>query len=282
VVISIGTNQRTERGRGLLQASHAHDVCGSRIEILSFQAQSFSKDADQDSGVMADTIYQTGEYFAKHPTYHVEDSAWKAEHIFRLIRKNNLQPRTVCEIGCGAGEVLRQLQLLMSDEVQFEGYEISPQAFTRCQERANDRLRFQCADLLALDTDPCDLLLCIDVFEHVEDYLGFLRKLRAKAENKLFHIPLDLSVQWVLRGRPIMKQREEVGHLHYFTKETALATLRDAGYEVIDWCYTPGALLNPRSFKAKLASLPRKLLSALNQDLTSRVLGGYSLLVLAK
>ena len=79
-----------------------------------------------------------------------------------------------------------------------------------------------------------------------------------------------------------MKQREEVGHLHYFTKETALATLRDAGYEIVDWCYTPGALLNPRSLKAKLVSLPRKLLSALNQDLTSRVLGGYSLLVLAK
>jgi SAM-dependent methyltransferase len=232
--------------------------------------------------MMDGSIYETGEYVAKNPTYHVEDSAWKAEHIFRLIRKNHLQPRTVCEIGCGAGEVLRQLQLLMSDDVQFDGYEISPQALTHCLERTNNRLRFHGTDLLSLETEPCDLLLCIDVFEHVEDYLGFLRKLRAKAEFKLFHIPLDLSVQWVLRSRPIMKQREKVGHLHYFTKETALATLRDAGYEIVDWCYTPGALLNPRSLKAKLASLPRRLLSALNQDLTSRVLGGYSLLVLAK
>ena len=231
---------------------------------------------------MARSIYETGEYVAKNPTYHVEDSAWKAEHIFRLIRKNNLLPRTVCEIGCGAGEVLRQLQLLMSDEVQFEGYEISPQAFTRCQERANDRLRFHCADFLTLETEPGDLLLCIDVFEHVEDYLGLLRRLRSRADAKIFHIPLDLSVQWVLRGRPLMKQRQEVGHLHYFTKETALATLRDAGYEIVDWCYTPGALLNPRSLKAKSASLPRKFLFALNRDLTSRILGGYSLLLLAK
>lgn len=231
---------------------------------------------------MSESIYQTGEYVAKNPTYHVEDSAWKAEHIFDLIRKNNLQPRTVCEIGCGAGEVLRRLQLLMNDETQFEGYEISPQAFLRCQERANDRLRFHCADVLAMETEPVDLLLCIDVFEHVEDYFGFLRKLRAKAEFKLFHIPLDLSGQWVLRGRPIMKQREEVGHLHYFTRETALATLSDTGYEIIDWSYTPGALLNPRSLKARIASLPRRFLFALNRDLTSRILGGYSLLVLAR
>lgn len=232
--------------------------------------------------MMDQSIYETGEYVAKNPTYHVEDSAWKAEHIFRVIRKNNLQPRAVCEVGCGAGEVLRQLQLLMNDDTQFTGYEISPQAFARCQERANDHLRFQCADFLALKTEPFDLLLCIDVFEHVEDYLGFLRKLRGRAELKLFHIPLDLSGQWVLRSRPIMKQREEVGHLHYFTKETALATLRHTGHEIIDCCYTPGALLNPRSLKAKLARLPRKLLFALNQDLTSRILGGYSLLVLTK
>jgi cyclopropane fatty-acyl-phospholipid synthase-like methyltransferase len=232
--------------------------------------------------MMGESIYQTGEYVAKNPTYHVEDSAWKAEHIFRLLKKNNLRPRTVCEVGCGAGEVLRRLQLLMNDDTEFNGYEISPQAFARCQERANERLRFHCADFLAMETAPVNLLLCIDVFEHVEDYLGFLRRLRAKGDFKLFHIPLDLSGQWVLRSRPIMKQREEVGHLHYFTKETALATLRDTGYEVIDWCYTPGALLNPRSLKAKIANLPRKVLFALNQDLTSRILGGYSLLVLTK
>ena len=103
-----------------------------------------------------------------------------------------------------------------------------------------------------------------------------------KAKHKIFHIPLDLSVQWVWRNRPIMREREQAGHLHYFTKETALATLQDAGYEVIDWFYTPGAIANPRSVKAKLASLPRRLLSVVNQDLVVRILGGYSLLVLAK
>ena len=44
-----------------------------------------------------------------------------------------------------------------------------------------------------------DLLLMLDVFEHVEDYIGLLRAVRSKAKQKLFHIPLDLSVQSVLR-----------------------------------------------------------------------------------
>lgn len=227
-------------------------------------------------------IYQTGEYVQKNPTYHVEDSAWKAAEILKLIERNQLQPRSVCEVGCGAGEILKQLQLSLSPEAEFFGYEISPQAFALCRERENERLHFFFADLLTSDTKLFDLLLCIDVFEHVPDYLGFLKRLRPKARHKVFHIPLDLSVQWVLRGRPIMREREQAGHLHYFTKETALATLEDAGYEVRDWCYTAGAIANPRSVKAKLAVLPRQLLSLINQDWVVRVLGGYSLLVLAE
>ena len=228
------------------------------------------------------SIYQTGEYVERNPTYHVEDSAWKAGQILRMIAKHKLQPKNICEVGCGAGEILKQLQSGLPADTTFSGYEISPQAFAFCQERVNDRLHFFCEDLLAAKTEPFALLLCLDVFEHVEDYFSFLRGLRDKATHKIFHIPLDLSAQWVWRRAPLLRVREQAGHLHYFTKETALATLDDAGYEVIDWVYTPGAIANPRSVKAKLASWPRRILSTINQDLVVRVLGGYSLLVLAK
>jgi hypothetical protein len=106
--------------------------------------------------------------------------------------------------------------------------------------------------------------------------------LRDKAQHKIFHIPLDMSAQWVLRGRPILQEREQAGHLHYFMKDTALGALRDTGYEVLDWIYTPGAIDNPRSIKAHLAKWPRRLMMSVAPDFTVRMLGGYSLLVLAK
>jgi 2-polyprenyl-3-methyl-5-hydroxy-6-metoxy-1,4-benzoquinol methylase len=227
-------------------------------------------------------MYQTGEYLEKNPTYHVEDSPFKADQILTMIEKHNLKPHSICEVGCGAGEILNQLQKKLPADVQFYGYEISPQAFELCQGRENERIHFFCEDLLTNTSATFDLLLCLDVFEHVEDYLGFLKSLRTKAEHKIFHIPLDLSVQWLWRATPIMLGREQLGHLHYFNKETALATLAYAGYEIIDWFYTPGAIANPRSLKAKLASFPRRILSGINQDLVVRILGGYSLLVLAK
>lgn len=229
-----------------------------------------------------ESIYQTGEYVERNPTYHVEDSSWKVTQILQMIRKHKLEPRRVCEIGCGAGEILKLLQSELSPEAEFFGYEISPQAFAICRQSENERLHFYCEDLLASDAGDFDLMLCIDVFEHVPDYLGFLRELRSKSRDKIFHIPLDMSAQWVLRNRPIMNAREQTGHLHYFMKETALAALRDSGYEIVDYVYTPGAIDNPRSVKARLAAWPRRLMMRLHPDMAVRVLGGYSLLVLAR
>ena len=229
------------------------------------------------------TVYEDGTYLDKNPTWHEEDSLWKARQIEKILGKNRVEPSTICEVGCGAGEILNCLASSYGAEVSFSGYEISPQAFEICKKKEKKNLRFFLKDLFAEGDASFDVVLAVDVFEHVDDYLGFLRKLRTRAEYKVFHIPLDLSVQSILRSSPILEGRAMVGHLHYFTKETALAVLADTGYEVIDYFYTSGSLELPaRGWKRKVLKLPRKWLFAIHQDLTVRMLGGFSLLVLAK
>ena len=141
---------------------------------------------------------------------------------------------------------------------------------------------FRLANLLDEDV-RFDLAMAIDVFEHVEDYFGFLRKLRTKATWKVFHIPLELSAQMVFRARPLVDARRSVGHIHHFSKETALATLEDCGYRVIDHSYTSGRTeLGNLGWKTQLLKWPRQALYRVNPDAAARVLGGYSLLVLAE
>ena len=52
-------------------------------------------------------IYTNGYYLEKNPTWHVEDSSWKAKNIIKMMKRNNIVPKTICEVGCGAGEILR-------------------------------------------------------------------------------------------------------------------------------------------------------------------------------
>jgi hypothetical protein len=229
--------------------------------------------------------YEDGAYLALNPDWHVGDSAWKASQVIKMLDRHRLQPRTVSEIGCGAGEILRVLHGRMAPTVHFKGYEISPQAYSLCVARSADRLEFQPGDLLELDTEQFDLLLAMDVVEHIEDCFGFLRKLRSKADYKVFHIPLDISAYSAL-GPTLMRGRAHMGHIHYFTRATALATLTETGYQVLDWFYTFGAIHSPGQ---RGGSLPRRglrwarhALYLANKELSVRVLGGASVLVLAR
>lgn len=228
-------------------------------------------------------IYNDGEYLDHNPTWHVEDSSWKAGNILKIMKRNQLAPKTIAEIGCGAGEILNQLHQQLRD-TELLGFEISELAYQLSTARAKERLQFKKEDLLAnSDGAFFDALLVIDVFEHVEDYYAFLRQCREKGRYKIFHIPLDISVQSVLRTTPFKINRKLVGHIHFFTKETALASLEDTGYKIIDYFYTATATdLPSKTLKSKLARWPRKFLFRMNKDLTVRILGGYSLMVLAE
>src|SRR3546814_17731894 len=117
--------------------------------------------------------------------------------------------RSIAEVGCGAGEILAELQKLRPDAT-FTGFESSPQAFGLCGPKGNEGLNFYHEDITKSAKGGFDALLVIDIFEHVPDYMGFITALKDKAEIKVFHIPLDLSVQALLRASPYMFIRKEV------------------------------------------------------------------------
>ncbi len=226
-------------------------------------------------------LYTSGDYLEKNPTWHVEHSAWKAAHVRGMLNRNGIRPKSICEVGCGAGEILHRLQETGDPECTYWGYEISPQAYELCRPRENSRLRFTLGDILDNHQVQYDVILLMDVIEHMEDYFRFLRDIREKAQFKILHIPLDLSVQGLVRGVPL-KVRKTAGHLHYFSKAISLCVLEECGYRVLDQYYTCGAIDFPSgSIAARLARLPRRLSFALHRDLAAFLLGGYSLLVLA-
>ncbi len=231
---------------------------------------------------MESTIYTDGTYLRNNPDWHSDDSPWKAAHVARMLERHAIVPSTVCEVGCGAGEILKNLAGHLEPGTRFFGYEISPDAYRLCARKDGGNFAFRLANLLE-EPAHFDVVMAMDVFEHVEDCFAFLRKLRTKGKHKIFHIPLDLSAMSLARGGKLVEMRRSVGHIHYFSKETALALLEDTGYKVIDHFYTSGATeLGGLGWKTKLMKGPRQAFYAMSPDAAARVLGGYSLLVLAE
>ena len=217
-----------------------------------------------------------------------------------MIARNKIDAETICEVGCGAGEILRILQENMKSECVFWGYEISPQAFELCKSKANEKLHFKLLDITQESNVYFDLILLMDVLEHMEDYFNFLREIKQKSTYKIIQLPMDISVRSVLCGN-LISYRSTYGHIHYFTKEVALQMFRDLGFEVIDYFYTADSVTltevevqeikrNPRKRLRKLLGRikrgilysPDKLLFAIHQDLFVRIMGRRRLLILVK
>jgi SAM-dependent methyltransferase len=220
------------------------------------------------------------EYLKLNPNYHLEDSRWKSLQILKCISRNNINLSRVADVGCGAGEILSILYDNLPESIIFEGYEISKDAYELSKVKEKDRLKFYNTDML-LNNVNYDLLLMIDVFEHVKDYLSFLENLNQKSKYKLFHIPLDISVLAIFKN-DFIKDRKKLGHLHYFNKNTAIATIEDSGMKVIDYFYTPVFEVRNVTIRQKVVNLLRRLSFMINKDFSANLFGGYSLIILAR
>jgi SAM-dependent methyltransferase len=229
-----------------------------------------------------DDKYIDGEYFGKNPNWHVEDSPWKAKNICEILWKNSINPIKVAEIGCGVGEILVQMATRMP-KTQFFGYEISPYAYIEAIKRQTTSINYSQENIFENKEVFFDVVMAIDVFEHIDNAPLFLKSIKQKGTYKVFHIPLDISVLSVLRPKSLMNAWHSVGHLNYYTRELALELLNYSGLEIIDQYLTNGALESSSNrIQTLIANVPRRVLQLWSKDLAARLLGGYSLLVLAK
>ena len=248
--------------------------------------------------MVVEHFYTSDAYIKNNPDWHVDAAPWKASSVLEMIKRNHLDPRSVGEVGCGAGEILRIMQQQLSKECSFVGYDIAPQAIELAKTRENAKLHFKLADFEQERDASFDLLLIVDVLEHFEDCFHFLRTIKTRSDYKLFQIPLDIFVLSVLRNE-LIDFRHATGHLHFFTKDLILEVLQASGFDILDVYYTLPPLeatpwksvrSNPRKLAIKLLKmakrglqrLPGNIVYAINQDLAVRIFGGWRLMVLTK
>jgi len=229
-----------------------------------------------------ENIYTNKTYLQNNPTWHEEGAAVKGQDILKILERNNLSFNSVCEIGCDSWEIFAQLQKHFQNNITFRGYDISPQAIDIAKKKEKPNLRFELRDFAHKSNDEFyDLLLVIDVIEHLENYFSFLESITRRGRYTIFHIPLDVSVWSLFREQMLIESKQRVGHIHNFTEEFIKSILEDTGYTIVDSFYTPPTF-EKISFKQKLVNGARKVLFKLNKRFCTKTLGGYSIMLLAK
>ena len=130
-----------------------------------------------------ENLYTTGKYTKQNPSYHVEDSEFKSNNFIKILKKNNFnfhQIYNVIDVGCGAGKILKIFQNsnLFNNQTNFKGFDINSEIINFANKEKNKNLNFYCDDFFKSNSyGESDLIICADVYEHIEDYIGFLKKL---------------------------------------------------------------------------------------------------------
>ncbi len=166
----------------------------------------------------------------------------------------------VFEIGCGDGATLRELQ--RKYKLDFSGgIDIAPQSAERLRPHVDLALsgNIEQADLPD-EVRNIDVILCLDVLEHLVDPWSVLKKLHGRlSENGVIiasipnvryfkvSMPLLFAGQWQLQDAGILDRT----HLRFFVKETVVELMTSSGLHLHS--IKPKGLEAPR--KARLLNL---------------------------
>jgi ubiquinone/menaquinone biosynthesis C-methylase UbiE len=206
----------------------------------------------------------------------------KAENVLDLLKRQKILPDTIAEIGCGSAEILVQLSKKMPNRTKFWGYDISPQAIEIAKKKENKNLKVELKDITQSPSEHSyELVLVMDVIEHLENYFEFLDKIKEIGKHTVFHIPLDMCMWSLFREGMLLETKSRIGHIHNFTEDFILSVLQDYGYKVLDKKYTPPSFKH-KSVKQRIVNVFRKILFVIAPRFCTKTIGGYSIMVLVE
>jgi hypothetical protein len=192
----------------------------------------------------AEKIYRDGSYIELNPSLHAEDVEYKLGHIRALLNEEPLSARKVriLDVGGGSGLIAAGVGNYLSARgctVECVGLEISPEML-QCQ-RINNRYLIASTDDFdtAARHGPFDLVLLIDVIEHVAEPAVLVDKVDLISDRILYNIPIernlaDLVRNVYCRGHYYERQTASLGHIHFFSWRSARRFV-DTHHHAVRW-----------------------------------------------
>lgn len=221
--------------------------------------------------------YDDGVYRADNPGWHDEDAGHKALATWRFVRDCGLQPEGVVDIGCGVGGVCRRLKDVWCS---VEGWDIALDAIREAQQR--DPCSTYIHGAYHEEDEHTSLALLLDVVEHVDDDVAFLRSVADRCDDLILRAPLDWSVLDHLRPNRIERARTQYGHVHIYSRRSLLERLDEAGLIVLRVAYDRVPPGRPDTPWGHLTERIRRMGVATAPSLTAWLLGGFSVFVHAR
>jgi len=136
---------------------------------------------------------------------------------------NNGTTESILEIGCGTGATMKELE----GRGLVVGMDISPLALGRCVEKGIDTVCAADGALLPYRDEQFDVVISIDVLEHIDDDVSALQEIRRVCK------PGGVAIFTVPAFQFLWSRRDDTAHhLRRYTLREVKKKVRQAGFRI--------------------------------------------------
>jgi SAM-dependent methyltransferase len=155
----------------------------------------------------------------------------KADHVVALLRRAEVRPRALVEIGCGAGSLLAELAARRVAP-ELAGFDLSAAAIDIARGHDLPGVRFAVFDgaRVPVAERAYDVAVLSHVLEHVPEPAALLAEAARVASWVLVEVPLERNRS---AARPAKRaEAARIGHIQFFDRAAVRALCAGAGLSV--------------------------------------------------
>jgi len=235
-----------------------------------------------DKDLIPGSCYESGQFLknymgGKDANFKVKEMKKLLEPYVALLPKDKLR---VLDLGCGDGKTTFLIRDALKDlgfnGIKVYGYDIHPKIL---KFKGDKDVTFVRKDITRIKK-KFDLIVLLDVIEHIPDPVETLRKISKSAKFILLYLPLEDC--FLIKLRNLFRKRiKQSGHLIFLDICSAFNLAAMAGIKTIDYRLSPGytAPCGLQTVLQKITYPWRKLIYWISPSLLQSTLGGVSLMI---
>jgi len=184
------------------------------------------------------------EYILKNPKLGLDEADKKALQILSFLE--TFRFKSMIDVACGAGGITTILKQRLRLE-NVVGVDISKTMIRNAKSKYGvEEIEWVCSDIFKYKTKKLyDLILAIDIVEHVEDDLALIKKISRMGKMVLLKIPMEDSIldNKIMRNLGIRdhwkESEEKYGHIHHYNEKQIISLIDRSDCEIIKEDYIP-------------------------------------------
>lgn len=196
--------------------------------------------------------YVDDKYWAKNQNFFEIDTLFKVNKIIPFIeialKEINKDEINILDVGGGSGLILMHIARYIESSHQIRvnkfALDLSPKALKIQKNNNPDLLKTLKEDIsqCSLKNGEIDIVLMIDVLEHVPDTRKTLSELQRISSFTIFKVPIENTISFkvinLFSGNKYKKKINDMGHIHIFSEKKLLIEIKKSYGTIIDYYYT--------------------------------------------